>query len=190
MAQDADRLPPDQYLTEDWPILHYGDIPRIDLHTYRFKVWGLVEQPLDLGWEDLQALPQAKTQCDIHCVTHWSRYDNSFEGVALQELFRRCRPKPEAKFVMFWAQGGWNTNVPMSDADRPENLLAFKWAGEPITRGHGWPARVVIPHLYFWKSAKWCIGMEFMTGDKPGFWERNGYHMRGDPWKSERYGSD
>lgn len=188
-AEEA-RTPPGQYLTRDWPILHYGDVPRVNIDTFRFRVWGLVENPLDLSWNDLQSLPRTSQVMDIHCVTQWSRLDNQFDGIPVQELIRRANPKPEAKYVMAWSVTGWNTNLPLEDLDRPENLLATHHDGEPISPAHGFPVRLVVPHLYFWKSAKWCCGLEFMASDKPGFWERNGYHMRGDPWREERFDDD
>jgi DMSO/TMAO reductase YedYZ molybdopterin-dependent catalytic subunit len=185
---DRERVPPGQSLTKKWPVLHYGEVPRVDLATWRFDVGGLVEHPFSLSYEELRALPLQDTLCDIHCVTRWSKLDNQFEGVSVQEVIRRARPTPEATHVLAHAEGGFTTNLPLSDLDRPENLLAWKHDGEELTAEHGWPLRLVVPHLYFWKSAKWVRRFEFLSGDHPGFWERNGYHMRGDPWEEERYG--
>jgi DMSO/TMAO reductase YedYZ molybdopterin-dependent catalytic subunit len=185
---DKPRVPPGQSKTEKWPVLHYGDVPDVKLESWTFEIGGLVEQPLTLDYATLRALPAQDTVCDIHCVTRWSRLDNVFEGVPVQTLLRRARPKPEAKFVMIRAEQGFTTNLPLEDLDRPENVLAWKHNGIDLTPDHGWPLRLVVPHLYFWKSAKWVRGFEFMDEDFPGFWEQNGYHMRGDPWASQRYG--
>jgi DMSO/TMAO reductase YedYZ molybdopterin-dependent catalytic subunit len=185
---DKERIPPGQSLTKKWPVLHYGEVPHVDLATWRFDVSGLVEQPFSLTYDELQALTPQDTLCDIHCVTRWSKLDNRFEGVSVQQLIRRARPVAEASHVLVRAQGGFTTNLPLADLDRPENLLAWKHNGEDLTPEHGWPLRLVVPHLYFWKSAKWVRGFEFMSADMPGFWEQNGYHMRGDPWEEERYG--
>ena len=182
------RLPPGQIETRKWPVLHYGHVPVLDLARYRFRVWGLVERPLELGWEELQALPRQETLCDIHCVTRWSRYDNRFAGVPAAELLRRAAVRPGAGYVLVHAAPDYTTNLPLADLDRPENLLATHFAGEPIPAEHGGPIRLVVPHLYFWKSAKWVTGFEVLEEDRPGFWEQNGYHMRGDPWGEERYG--
>jgi len=147
-----------------------------------------VEQPFSLGWDDLQALPHQETLCDIHCVTRWSRYDNVFEGIPVQTLLGRARPRPEAGFVLVHAENGFTTNLPLADLDRPGNLLALRHNGRALDPEHGGPVRLVVPHLYFWKSAKWVRGFEFLEEDYPGFWEQNGYHMRGEPWEEERYG--
>jgi DMSO/TMAO reductase YedYZ molybdopterin-dependent catalytic subunit len=185
---ESERVPPGQSLTKKWPVLHYGDVPRVDLASWRFDVGGLVEEPFSLTYDELRALPGQDTLCDIHCVTRWSRLDNRFEGVSVQQIIRRARPTPDASHVLVHAEGGFTTNLPIADLDRPENLLAWKHDGEDLTPEHGWPLRLVVPHLYFWKSAKWVRRFEFLSGDVPGFWEQNGYHMRGDPWEEERYG--
>ncbi|MFZ5822751.1 MAG: sulfite oxidase-like oxidoreductase [Bacillota bacterium] len=186
----AERTPPGQILTRDWPVLHYGAVPRIDLATWRFRIFGLVEEELALTYQDFLKLPRAKVSCDIHCVTHWSRLNNEFEGVLFRDLYSLVKPKPEARYVMFHAEGGWTTNVPLADLLRDDVLFAWRWNGQDLTPEHGWPMRTVVPHLYFWKSAKWVRAMELMAEDQPGFWERNGYHMYGDPWKSQRYAED
>jgi DMSO/TMAO reductase YedYZ molybdopterin-dependent catalytic subunit len=160
----------------------------VDIASWRFEVSGLVEQPLSLSWDEMLALPQGETLCDIHCVTRWSRLDNRFTGIPVAEILRRVKPKDDARFVMVHAEQGFTTNVPLADLDRPGNVLATHHDGRPLSPDHGWPMRLVIPHLYFWKSAKWVRGFEFLPADHPGFWERNGYHMRGDPWHEERYG--
>jgi DMSO/TMAO reductase YedYZ molybdopterin-dependent catalytic subunit len=181
-APDQQRLPPGQIITRKWPVLHYGSVPHVDLATWRFAVGGAI------NWEELQALPRRQTRCDIHCVTRWSRYDNVFEGVPVQLLLQRARVKPEARYALVHAEQGFSTNLPLDDLDRPENLLALSHDGEPLTPEHGGPVRLLVPHLYFWKSAKWVRGIECLEEDIPGFWEQNGYHMRGDPWQEERYG--
>jgi DMSO/TMAO reductase YedYZ molybdopterin-dependent catalytic subunit len=182
------RLPPGQIVTRKWPVLHYGTVPAVDLRAWRFKVTGLVGRPLSLSWDELQAMPQRETACDIHCVTRWSRYDNVFDGVPVQAILRRAEVKPEAEYVMVHAAQEYTTNLPLADLDRPANLLAFRHNGEPLPPEHGGPVRLLVPHLYFWKSAKWVTGFKLLEQDSPGFWERNGYHMRGDPWEEERYG--
>jgi DMSO/TMAO reductase YedYZ molybdopterin-dependent catalytic subunit len=169
-------------------VLQYGGVPRVELAAWRFEVRGLVERPVELTYDELRALPAQRTLCDIHCVTRWSRLDNLFEGVSVQALLRRAGVKPAARFVIVHAEQGFTANLPLADLDRPENLLAWRHNGEELTPEHGWPLRLVVPHLYFWKSAKWVTGFELLDFDFPGFWERNGYHMRGDPWKEERYG--
>jgi DMSO/TMAO reductase YedYZ molybdopterin-dependent catalytic subunit len=186
----ADRTPPGQILTRDWPVLHYGSVPRIDIDQWRFRIFGMVEEELTLSFQEFMKLPRTKVMCDIHCVTHWSRLDNEFEGVLFRDVYNLVKVKPEAQYVMFHAEGGWTTNVPLPDLLRDDVLFAWRWNGQDITPEHGWPMRTVVPHLYFWKSAKWVRGMEFMAENRPGFWEMNGYHMYGDPWKSERYADD
>ena len=182
------RLPPGQVLTKKWPVLHYGLVPTVDLATWTFTVDGLVERPFVLRYDELLALPRSTTHCDIHCVTTWSRFDNSFGGVAVQSLLQRAAVRPEARFCLVSAEAGFTTNLPLADLDRPANLVALTHDGEPLTPEHGWPARLLVPHLYFWKSAKWVRGLTLLDADVPGFWEQNGYHMHGDPWTEERYG--
>jgi len=185
---DGQRLPPGQVVTQKWPVLHYGLVPSVDLSTWKLGVSGAVEHPFELTWSELLALPRQETLCDIHCVTRWSRYDNRFEGVAIRTILERAGVKPAARYVMVSAEHGFTTNVPMEDFARDANLLALTHNGEDLTPEHGGPVRLLIPHLYFWKSAKWVRGFEFLEEDYPGFWEQNGYHMRGDPWEEERYG--
>jgi len=184
----SDRVPPGQVVTTKWPVLHYGNVPRVDTTTWTFTLSGLVERPFSLSYEDLLTLPRKTIVCDMHCVTTWSRLDNTFEGVPVQLLLGRAGVKPEAKYCLVFAEQGFTTNLPLADLDRPENLIALKWAGEWLTPEHGWPARLLVPHLYLWKSAKWVRGLQLLQEDMPGFWEQNGYHMRGDPWTEERYG--
>jgi len=187
-AVPPERVPPGQVVTTKWPVLHYGNVPHVDTRAWTFDVSGLVERPFSLSYDELLALPRKTVQCDIHCVTRWSRLDNTFEGVAVQLLLERAGVKPEAQYCLVSAEQGFTTNLPLADLDRPDNLVALKWGGEWLAPEHGWPARLLVPHLYFWKSAKWLRGFTLLDGDVPGFWEQNGYHMRGDPWQEERYG--
>jgi DMSO/TMAO reductase YedYZ molybdopterin-dependent catalytic subunit len=182
------RLPPGQVLTTKWPVLHYGHVPQVDTARWTFRVWGEVGREVVLDWAAFSALPRHDVTCDIHCVTTWSRYDNTFGGVRVQEVLRQAVPRANATHVLVHAAPDFTTNLPLADLDRPENLLATHHDGRPLSAEHGGPVRLVVPHLYFWKSAKWVTGLELMEGDWPGFWEQNGYHMRGDPWAEERYG--
>jgi DMSO/TMAO reductase YedYZ molybdopterin-dependent catalytic subunit len=184
----TDRLPPGQVLTTKWPVLHYGLVPRVDTATWTFAVSGLVERPYAITWDELVALPRTSVRCDIHCVTTWSRFDNTFGGVAVRTLLERAGVRPAARFCLVHAEQEFTTNLPLADLDRAENLVALTHDGEPLPPEHGGPARLLVPHLYFWKSAKWVRGFELLEHDIPGFWEQNGYHMRGDPWTEERYG--
>ena len=184
----ADRLPPGQYLTEKWPVLHYGGVPRVDLATWDFTIDGLIEQPVRLSRDQLLALPRREVKSDVHCVTRWSLLDSTWTGVPISEVMKLVQLKPEATHVMVRAEQGFTVNLSLDDFLRDENMLVDTRNGEPIPPEHGWPLRLFVPHLYFWKSAKWVRGLEFMHGDRPGFWEQYGYHMRGDPWQEERYG--
>ena len=183
-----DRIPPGQVVTTKWPVLHYGNVPSTDPATWTFTVSGLVERPFAIQYDELLQLPMTSVVCDIHCVTTWSRLDNTFEGVAVRLLLERAGVRPAAQYCLVFAEQGFTTNLPLGDLDRPDNLIALKWGGEWLTPEHGGPARLLVPHLYFWKSAKWVRGFELLEQDLPGFWEQNGYHMRGDPWAEERYG--
>lgn len=185
---DRDRLPPGQVETKKWPVLHYQHVPKVDLATWRLEVTGNVEHPLSITWEELLAMPQRDVLCDMHCVTHWTRYDNIFRGVPVQEILRRAGARAGSEGAMIHGAEGYTTNLPMTDLDRVENLVATHWNGEPLTEEHGGPVRLLVPHLYLWKSAKWVTGVEVLEFDEPGFWEVNGYHMRGEPWREERYG--
>ncbi len=183
----GDRLPPGQKLTDGWPVLHYGGIPAIDLATWKFSVVGLVEEDFHLGWQEFMALPQVTLRSDIHCVTHWSKFDNDWTGVTFRELMTHVAPKPAASHVMIHSYGGYTTNLPLAELMDDDVLLAHTHNGEPLTKEHGWPLRLIVPKLYFWKSAKWVRGLVFMGDDRPGFWEMYGYHIHGDPWTEERY---
>lgn len=185
---DRDRLPPGQVPTAKWPVLHYSNVPRLDKATWTLAVSGEVEQPFTLTWDEFTALPRREVLCDMHCVTTWSRFDNVFAGVSVKALLERARLLPGASHALIHAAPDYTTNLPLVDLDREENLVATHWSGEPLSPEHGGPARLLVPHLYLWKSAKWLTGIELMEGDWPGFWEQNGYHMRGEPWLEERYG--
>jgi DMSO/TMAO reductase YedYZ molybdopterin-dependent catalytic subunit len=184
---DPARLPPGQYLTEKWPVLHAGTVPTTDLATWDFRVFGEVEEPVTLTWEQLQELPSREVTADIHCVTRWSRFDASFRGVHWSELAKLVRPKPTARFVIAHAEQGFTSNLPLAALEDENALIAYGADGEPLTPEHGWPLRLVVPSRYFWKSAKWLRGLELRTADAPGFWERYGYHNDADYWKEERY---
>jgi DMSO/TMAO reductase YedYZ molybdopterin-dependent catalytic subunit len=184
---DPARLPPGQYLTEKWPVLHSGTIPKTDLATWDFKVFGQVEEPLTLTYEELQELPQTEITADIHCVTRWSRFDTSFRGVHWRELAKLVGPKPSAHYVLAHAEQGFTSNVPLATLEDEQSLIAWEADGEPLAPDHGWPLRLVVPSRYFWKSAKWLRGLELLSSDQPGFWERYGYHNDADYWQEERY---
>jgi DMSO/TMAO reductase YedYZ molybdopterin-dependent catalytic subunit len=185
---DPGRLPPGQYLTEKWPVLHAGTVPETDLSTWDLRVFGAVENPITLSWAELTALPSREITTDIHCVTRWSRFDASFKGVHWSELAKLVTPKPSARYVLAHAEQDFTANVPLAALEDDEALLAYEADGEPLTPDHGWPLRLVIPKRYFWKSAKWLRGIELLDHDEPGFWERLGYHNEADYWKEERYG--
>ena len=186
---DPARLPPGQHLTDKWPVLHAGSVPEYrDLSTWTFRVFGEVEDPLELSWERFGDLPRSSNVQDIHCVTRWSKFDTSFEGVHWRELARLARPKPSARFAIAHAEAGFTANVPLSCLEREDALLATHGDGEVLAPEHGYPLRLVIPGKYFWKSAKWLRAIELSSIDKPGFWERYGYNNDADPWKEERYG--
>jgi DMSO/TMAO reductase YedYZ molybdopterin-dependent catalytic subunit len=182
---DPARLPPGQYLTEKWPVLHAGDVAQVDLATWSLRLFGEVEEEVTLDSEQLRALPATEITADIHCVTRWSRFDAGFRGVHWRELAKLCRPKPSAHFAIAHAEAGFTSNVPLSSLEAA--LLVTHADGEPLTPEHGWPLRLVVPGKYFWKSAKWLRAIELRATDAPGFWERYGYHNDADPWKEERY---
>jgi DMSO/TMAO reductase YedYZ molybdopterin-dependent catalytic subunit len=188
IARDlARRTPPGQVLTTKWPVLTYGRTPRFDPRKWSFRAFGLLEEETSFSWEELQALPRVEVACDIHCVTRWSRLDNRFEGVSVREIVRRVRPKPAAKYVMVHADPDYTTNLALADLVDDDVVLALRHDGQDLTPDHGGPLRLVVPKLYFWKSAKWVRGFEFLDVNPPGFWEVNGYHMHADPWAEERY---
>jgi DMSO/TMAO reductase YedYZ molybdopterin-dependent catalytic subunit len=186
------RLPPGQSASIKWPVLHVGAPPRFDPATWDFKVGGMVENPVTFTWAEMLALPRIAVSTDFHCVTKWSTFDNRWEGVPIREVLARARPKPEARFVMALGhvdekRYGYSTNIPLPDLDRADVLLAMRRNGEDIDAEHGGPLRLVVPHLYAWKSCKWIRGLVFMDADKAGYWEDLGYHMRGDPFQEERF---
>lgn len=184
------RLPPGQSLTLKWPVLHYGSVPRFDPARWDFRVSGLVEHPLRFTWDEFNQLPRTQRTSDFHCVTRWSRFDNHWDGVAMREILSRAKPQPNAKYVLVHAEQGYIANVPLADVDRDDVLLATHHDGEPLTADHGYPLRLIVPHLYGWKSVKWVRGLELLDRDQAGFWEQNGYHMHGDPFKEERFDTD
>jgi DMSO/TMAO reductase YedYZ molybdopterin-dependent catalytic subunit len=181
-------LPPGQSLTLKWPVLHYGSVPHFDPDRWGFNVYGLVEQPLRFTWDELNKLPKTSRTSDFHCVTRWSRFDNRWEGVSFREVLERVKLKLGAAFVLVHAEHGFTANVSLADLDREDVLFATHHDGEPLTAEHGYPLRLIVPHLYAWKSVKWVRGIELLEHDYPGFWEQNGYHVRGDPWQEQRFG--
>jgi DMSO/TMAO reductase YedYZ molybdopterin-dependent catalytic subunit len=187
---ETDRLPPGQHLVRDWPVLDLGEQPEIALADWRLVIDGAVDHPADWDWSTFQSQPQSRKTSDIHCVTTWSRYDNGWEGVATRDVLDAVMPKEDAHFVVLHSYDGYTTNITLEDFASEDALLAHSWQGAPLTRAHGGPVRLVVPHLYFWKSAKWLKRIEFAKRDKPGFWEVNGYHNRADPWKEQRYWDD
>ena len=186
--ESQDRLPPGQRLTDGFPVLTYGGSPRVDLATWEFRIFGLVRDERTLNWEEFMALPQATDVSDIHCVTTWSKYDNTWEGVRFRDVLALVEVLPEATEVMFHSYGGYTTNVSLKELMDDDVLFAHTHNGEPLPEEHGGPLRGVVPKLYFWKSAKWVRGIELLPEVRPGFWEIYGYHIHGDPWKEERYG--
>ncbi len=181
------RLPPGQREVSDFPVLDLGIQPNLPLADWSLSVGGAVEQPLRWNWAEFQAQPQLSLTTDIHCVTTWSRYDNLWTGISARHLLALVRPRPNACFVMFRSFDGYTTNVPLARFADDDVLLAHSWQGEKLSSDHGGPVRVVIPKLYFWKSAKWLRAITFMDKDSPGYWELRGYHNEGDPWREERY---
>lgn len=188
--REEGRLPPGQSLTLKWPVLHAGGIPAFDPEKWRFRASGLVENPLVFTWAEFLALPTTQTTSDFHCVTRWSRFDNHWEGVPFSAICELTKPESSATHVMIHSSDGYATNAPLVDLLEANVLFALKHDGAPLTPEHGGPLRLVAPKLYGWKSAKWACGLEFMPRDQPGFWERNGYHMYGDPFKEQRFDTD
>ena len=187
---EHERLPPGQHLTRDWPVLDLGGSPRISRARWRLDVYGAVRNPIFWDFAQFTALPQTKSVSDIHCVTTWSRYDNEWEGLATGDLLAACQPREEARYVVLHSHDGYTTNLALEDFAAQDALLAHSWSGAPLEEEHGGPVRLVIPHLYFWKSAKWLQSIEFLAEDAPGYWEVRGYHNRGDPWQEQRYSGD
>jgi DMSO/TMAO reductase YedYZ molybdopterin-dependent catalytic subunit len=189
MAEEG-RLPPGQAATLKWPVLHYGSVPRFDPARWDFRISGLVENPARLTWEEFNALPRSQITSDFHCVTRWSRFDNRWEGVRFRDVIKLVKLKPDSSHVLVHAEQGFTANVPLPDLDRENVLFATHHDGQPLTPEHGYPVRLIVPHLYAWKSVKWVRGLEFLAQNAPGFWEQNGYHMYGDPWKEQRFDTD
>ncbi len=187
LARREGRLPPGQSLTLKWPVLHYGRVPVFDPTTWDFKISGEVEEPLRLTWEEFRALPQTEVVSDFHCVTRWSRLDNHWRGVLFTDVLKLVKPKPGAQFALMLAEEGYTANVPLADLQQPDVLFAFEHDGAPLPAEHGGPLRLVVPHLYGWKSVKWVRGFLLLDQERLGFWERNGYHAYGDPWREQRY---
>lgn len=182
----SDRVPPGQYLAKGFPMLSYGETPQVSQDQWLLKVWGLVKDK-SFDWSDLMNLPQQEFTADFHCVTRWSKLDVTWIGVKITDLFNTLEIDPQATHVLQHCYGGYTTNLSLEDFARPENFLAHTLNGEPLPADHGGLLRSVVPHLYAWKSAKWINGIEFLDHDEAGFWERNGYHMRGEPWAEQRY---
>ncbi len=183
----ANRVPPGQRLVKEWPVLHAGNVQHLDARRWRFRIFGRVGRERELGFDEFLALPRVKVRSDIHCVTTWTLLDNLWEGVSAFTVRDLCPPLPSARFVIVHAAGGWTTNLPLADFLQDDVLLALSHNGRPLSPEHGAPVRLVVPRLYFWKSAKWVTGIEYSDDDRPGFWESRGYHNRGDPWTEERY---
>ncbi|GAA3513763.1 sulfite oxidase-like oxidoreductase [Aeromicrobium panaciterrae] len=186
-----ERLPPGQYDTgAGWPVLTAELAPQVDLSTWQLSIGGLVETPTTWSWDDLRALPPSSYNGDIHCVTTWSKFDTTFAGVSLDTLLEVARPRPEATHVVATAVTGYTTNMPIDDVVDGKAWIVWEFGGLPLATEHGGPVRMLVPHLYFWKSTKWITRIDFLDHDEPGFWERNGYHDRGDPWLEQRYQGD
>ena len=186
---DPARIPPGQTLTapDRWPLLHFGPVPKIDIAKWDFTVFGAVENMLTLDYGEVRALPAKDVVADIHCVTGWSWLGDRWTGVPIREILDRVKPLASAKYVTAHCEYGYTTSVPLSVLDGPDNLLCYAWNGEDLTPEHGWPLRLFVPSKYFWKSAKWLRGLEFMERNRLGFWEQRGYHDEADPWKETRY---
>lgn len=182
------RLPPGQRQVTNWPVLDLGIQPDVPPEGWRLTIDGLVEKPVTWDWAAFRAQPAFHDVSDIHCVTAWSRFDNSWDGVSAKHILATARPKPEARFIVFHSYDDYTTNLPLAEFDAADVLLAHSWQGKPLSRDHGGPVRAVVPRLYFWKSAKWIWRIEFIAADRSGFWEVRGYHDHGDPWTEERYG--
>ena len=184
---DPSRLPPGQYLTEKWPVLHAGSVPQIAVATWELRIFGAVETPITLTFEQLTALPQSEVVRDIHCVTRWSKFDLGYRGVHWRELAKLVTPSPDARFVVTHADQGFTANIPIEAIEDDGALICWEADGAPLTPDHGFPVRLMIPAKYFWKSTKWLSGIELLEHDRPGFWERYGYNNNADYWAEERY---
>ena len=185
--QEGVEAPPGQFVTEKFPVLTYGSIPKIDMDTWQFRIFGLVDEEVTLDWRQFNDVGKVTIDAEFHCVTQWSKLQNTWEGISFNDLAKLVKPRPEAKFVMIHCYGGYTTNLPLEVVTDDDVLFAYKHDGEPLTPDHGTPLRFIVPKRYGWKSAKWANGIEFMDKNVPGFWETRGYHMDGDPWKEERF---
>ena len=181
--------PPGQFVTDKFPVLTFGPTPRISLDDWQFKIFGLVDEQVTLDWKQFNDLPQVTLDAEFHCVTQWSKLQNTWQGILFTDVMNLVTPKPEAKYVMAHCYGGYTTNVALDVLLDDDVMFAHSHDGAPLTPQHGGPMRLVVPKRYGWKSAKWVNGIEFMAEDEPGFWEMRGYHMEGDPWKEERFWS-
>ncbi len=190
MGYDGDRLPPGQYLTDRFPVLHVGDVPTYAPGEWNLTVFGLVDEPYRITFEELTSMPSVELVTDIHCVTKWSKFDTVWRGVRVKDLLARAGVQVGASHIMGHAEFGYTANVPLDDATRDESIVTWEFDGKPLEPIHGGPVRLVVPNLYFWKSPKWLRGIEVRESDKPGFWERNGYHMYGDPFLEQRVWGD
>ena len=185
------RLPPGQYdVGKDWPVLTAEATPRLSTDSWSFDIDGLVEEKVSWSWAEIMALPPSEFMGDIHCVTTWSKLGVRFRGVSVDTLLAAARPQPSASYVLASSTTGYTTNLPLADVTGGQAWVVWEYDGRPLAREHGGPARLLVPHLYFWKSAKWVSGLQLLDHDEPGFWEQNGYHDRGDPWKEQRYQGD
>ena len=185
---DPARVPPGQYVTRDFPVLSAGPTPHTSLTEWDFTIRGLIDQPVSWTWDEFLALPSETITEDIHCVTKWSKLDTVWKGVSLDALLEHV--ETGAEYVLVFCDGGYTTNLPLADLTGGKAWIAYEYGGEPLEPEHGGPARLLVPHLYFWKSAKWVRGLELRAEDEPGFWEYYGYHDYGDPWKEQRYQGD
>jgi DMSO/TMAO reductase YedYZ molybdopterin-dependent catalytic subunit len=189
-GDEASRIPPGQYLTRDFPVLSAGPTPRIDVANWQFTIDGLVGQPVTWSWDEIHALGTQDFTVDISCVTKWTKLDTRWTGVSVDTLLESVELDPNARYVVAHSYGGYTTNLPLSDVLNGQAFVAWDYDGQPLEPAHGGPARLVVPHLYFWKSAKWVNGLRMLADDEPGFWESLGYHNHGDPWREERYSGD
>ena len=189
-GDSAGRMPPGQYLTDGFPVLSAGATPQVPLDTWEFTVTGLVKAPIRWSWQEFTALPSRDWTVDISCVTKWTKLDTRWHGVSLDDVLGAAEIEPRARFITAHSYGGYTTNLPMTDLLNNQAFVAWQYDDAPLEPAHGGPARLVVPHLYFWKSAKWVNGLQLREDDEPGFWESLGYHNRGDPWREERYSGD
>ena len=185
---DESRIPPGQYYTDKWPVLHAGSVPRVDLDGWDFRAFGLVRNPIRLSFDELLALGSQEQTSDIHCVTRWTKLDMPWRGVPMRAVLEQAEPLESARFVIAHGEQGYTANLPIEALMADDAMLAYEAEGQPLAPEHGYPLRLLVPSRYFWKSAKWLRGLEFTDADRPGFWEGYGYHNDADPWKEERYG--